>query len=145
MLVDPKENVLRIAYYTTGYDPAEMKLPWARGQGCAGEAWQRLETVFAPEEGELPVTVADADRSDRPWNMTPEQIRLTAITISSVLSVPVFLPDGAFAGVLSLDDRKSLDVSQLGNPDIRAAAEGLEDELGELLKKAGTEFPGTRE
>jgi hypothetical protein len=145
MLVDPGENVLRIAYYTTGYDPAELRLLWASGQGCAGEAWQRLETVFAPEEGELPVTVADADRSDRPWNMTPEQVRLTAITISSVLSVPVFLPDGSFAGVLNLDDRKSLDVSQLGNPDIRAAAEALEDQLGELLKKAGTELPETRE
>lgn len=141
MLVDSQREALRIGYYTTGYRPEELELEWHRGQGCAGEAWAKQESFFAPEQGELPVSVDDANQVDRPWNMTPEQIRLTAESIGSVLSVPVFLPNGNFVGVLNLDDSKELSLSLLNSTDVLAAAEDLADEVGEFLGRAGTNFP----
>lgn len=141
MIIDPRTDSLRIAYFTPGYEDGELSLGWGQGQGCAGEAWRRQETIFAPEEGELPVSVETNKETHRPWNMTPEQIRLTATTISSVLSIPVFLPNGEIAGVLNLDDQKPLADSLLAGEDIRAATEELAGELGALLEKSGTEFP----
>lgn len=141
LLLDRERDALRIAYYTPGYESGELQLRWRRGQGCAGEAWEKQETVFAPTEAELPVKVGSARGTPRPWNMTSEQIRQTAETISSVLSVPVFLPNGDFAGALNLDDSKDLAESLLSSPDTRAAVEGLAREIGTLLQKAGTELP----
>jgi hypothetical protein len=141
MLVDRDHDALRMAYHTTGYDPGELKLLWHLGQGCAGEAWQRRATVIAPEGSELPVSVEDADKTDRPWNMTSEQVRMTALTISSVLSVPVFLPVGPLVGVLTLDDSKKLDESKLGTSEVRQAAEAVASDIGALLTKAGTDIP----
>jgi hypothetical protein len=138
MIIDKPRACLRIAYFTPGYGDGELGLEWGSGQGCAGEAWRREETIFAPEDGELPVSVETTLETHRPWNMTPEQIRLTAGTISSVLSVPVFVPDGSIAGVLNLDDQKPLAQSLLGSEDVRAATEELAGELGALLEKSGT-------
>lgn len=85
------------------------------------------------------MTVEVANQADRPWNMTPEQVRMTAETISSVLSVPVFL-SGALVGVVNLDDSKKLGDSRLADQDVRNAVEDLAVNVGYLLEKAGTDF-----
>ncbi len=50
MLIRKREAALKIAYYTTGYSQGELDLIWHRGQGCAGEAWQRQSTVLLPSK-----------------------------------------------------------------------------------------------
>ena len=73
--------------------------------------------------------------------MTSEQVRMSALTIGSVLSVPVLLPNGALVGVLNLDDSKGLEDSSLASHQVRQAAEDLASNIGELIKKAGTDIP----
>jgi GAF domain-containing protein len=143
MLVDDGGDALWIAYATVGYDASERSLSWHRGQGCAGVAWESGETVYAPYEDELPVFTGDADLASRPWNMTRDQILLTAEKIASIISVPVFLPEepAMIVGVLNLDDSRPLDESLLAEPVVHAAVEELARSAGSLLERAGLEFP----
>ncbi len=147
MLFDAEKRGLRIAYSTSGYDEEEKSLVWHPGQGCAGQAWDTRRTHVAPEDDELPVAVADAGATSRPWNMTPAQIRITAERTSSVISAPIPHPERRteVIGVFSLDDSKSLAQSLLGMDDVRAAVESLAVEAGLLLIRVGLEFPDVDE
>lgn len=143
MLFDLDAQGLRIGYSTSGYDPEEKALVWQSGQGCVGHAWESRSTRVAPEDDELPVTVAAADSTSRPWNMTAAQIRITAGRTASVISAPVPHPGDPtqVIAVFSLDDSKPLTESLLGSSDVRAAIEGLADDAGPLLLRAGLEIP----
>lgn len=141
-LLDSEAQGLRMAYSTSGYQDAEKTLLWQRGQGCVGMAWERSRTIFAPEDVELPVSASDIEKSNRPWNMTEEQIRTTAETVASVVAVPIAAGiGGEFLGVFAVDDGRPLSESPLGNNDVPAAIEELADSVRGLLQRAGTSFP----
>lgn len=115
MLLDRAEGGLRVALSTGGYSHAECQLIWYVGQGCAGVAWESGQTVVAPQDGELPVSIADVTPHNRPWNMTDLQIQVVGYKLRSVLSAPVFLPTDLSrpVGVLNFDDSRPLGESQL--------------------------------
>ena len=144
MVFDPEEDGLRIAYATAGYSSGETTLLWRKSQGCVGRAWEQGGVVVAPEDVELPVQASDADLTTRPWNMTVEQIRMTADRVASVISVPLTDDRGEFLGVFSVDDEKPLSESVLGSPDVKPAVEQLAHSLVGLLIKAGPEGPTVR-
>ena len=139
MVVTEDEGALEMAFWTSGYLEGERDLLWQPGEGCVGLAWERQEVVLAPEDVELPVQASDAELATRPWNMTPEQIRMTAETIAAVLSVPIFgvSRPSHVLGVLSIDDERALDDSPLGSSDVQSAAEQLAVAVAPLLEKAG--------
>lgn len=118
IMLPNEDGRLSIAYATAGYSQEEHRSSWEIGQGCAGVAWESERTQYAPEDEELPVSVEDAEARSRPWNMTDQQIRMTAGTIASVLSVPIRDQDDRVVGVFSLDDRKPITESGLANADV---------------------------
>lgn len=134
MLLD-RDLALRVTYQSEPGEDNEH-LRWRRGQGCVGRVLETGKTVIGDEL--LPVTIADADKKHRPWNMSPEQIRHTAERIGSILSIPLRLPEGRrVVGVLNFDDPKPVTESLLNRPDIIETAELVAKGLGPYLAELG--------
>ncbi len=57
-------DVLRMEYRTSGYTEVEEALEWHRGEGSAGRAWDRGQTVIAPTD-DAPLPTIDEGSFDR--------------------------------------------------------------------------------
>jgi hypothetical protein len=136
MILDPSQSLMRIAFATSGYSAHELQLQWAKGQGCAGRAWESGETRVVPDDVPMPLRVEDSQLSSRPYGMTEEQIRATADLTASVISVPLYIHRDSVepVGVLNLDDSRAPEESLLTTPDIRGAVEDLASNIAELLQ-----------
>ncbi|MEW6470648.1 MAG: hypothetical protein AB1679_00050 [Actinomycetota bacterium] len=136
MVVEGKELAMRAR--SEGYRDEETDLRWRKGEGVAGRAWEKNETLVAPEDTEIPFSLEElGSPRDRPWNISYDHGRAT-IELASIISTPIHRPGTrTVIGVLNFDDQRPLSESLLDSLDVRATVEGLADVLGPKLIDAG--------
>lgn len=131
-----RDGKLWVEYRRGNYAPEETTEPWARGQGCAGQAYERDRIVF----GALDDRTRDAARAmlgsvDAEVEVLLPQ-RIEAERIASVMSVPVCDRTRNIVAVLNVDDRLSLTDSALVKREVVQAFERIANRLAAVLDDA---------
>lgn len=131
-------RLTRVLRVRPGSCPPNNWMPWRRGEGVVGAAWEQNNTVYL-DLGDVQIqAVASSDDfsrlpDDLRLGMSYDTIEVTRRDFRAVWATPIHDPDGRFLAVLSLNVDRNVDMpsSEL-NAIVRPAVRDLAATIGVL-------------